>query len=138
MTIAKVFIDTGGFAALYNRQDTHHEKAARIWSGLLLKRPLLYTSNFVLAETITLLRKRAGFQASVQFGEALFASSIVRILRVNASQESQSWTLYKKFSDQDFSFTDCSSFALMRELGILNAFAFDHHFSIFGFELLSD
>ena len=132
----KIFIDTGGFAALYNRKDGFHDQAKSIWANLTEKRPLLFTSNFVVSETITLLRKRGDLEASIQFGDALFSSGLVRIVRVNESQETQAWVIYKKFRDQDFSFTDCASFAVMQELGISKAFAFDHHFSVIGFERL--
>lgn len=39
----------------------------------------------------------------------------------------------KKDSDQDFSYVDCASFAVMRNLALQEAFTNDQHFRIFGF-----
>ena len=43
------------------------------------------------------------------------------------------WQIFLDYEDQDFSFTDCSSFALMRLMGIQDAFAFDAHFLAMSF-----
>ena len=42
--------------------------------------------------------------------------------------------LFEKFADQEISFTDCVSFALMREADIQQAFSFDWHFERAGFK----
>ena len=43
------------------------------------------------------------------------------------------WSLFKRFADKEFSFTDCTSFVLMRRLGLHEALAFDGHFTQAGF-----
>jgi predicted nucleic acid-binding protein len=42
-------------------------------------------------------------------------------------------TLFEKHADKEWSFTDCVSFVVMRELGIRDAFTTDHHFEQAGF-----
>jgi predicted nucleic acid-binding protein len=132
----KVFIDTGGFAALYNQRDDKHEQAKTVWNRIREERPQLFTSNDVVSETITLLRNRSGFKEAVEFGNALFSTALVRVLHVTNTDQANAWTLFKKYDDHHLSFVDCTSFALMRDHHISQAFAFDADFSTFGFELL--
>ncbi|MBI4822940.1 MAG: hypothetical protein HY805_01755 [Nitrospirae bacterium] len=49
------------------------------------------------------------------------------------AKEAGQWKLLEKYSDKDFSFTDCTSFALMERLKIKTAFTFDAHFTQYGF-----
>jgi len=41
--------------------------------------------------------------------------------------------ILSKYSDQDFSYTDAVSFAIMKRQKIIKAFSFDKHFVIAGF-----
>jgi predicted nucleic acid-binding protein len=43
-----------------------------------------------------------------------------------------SWQVFNKFSDKNWSFTVCTSKAVMENLNIKIAFTFDHHFQQFG------
>jgi len=43
---------------------------------------------------------------------------------------------FREYHDQTFSFTDCTSFVIMRERGIRQAITTDDHFRIAGFLLL--
>jgi predicted nucleic acid-binding protein len=45
----------------------------------------------------------------------------------------QAWALFRRFDDKEFSFTDCTSIALMRSLALREALAFDGHFTQAGF-----
>jgi predicted nucleic acid-binding protein len=47
-----------------------------------------------------------------------------------------SFELFKKYKDQDFSLTDCTSFVLMKRLKLSTCFTFDAHFSHMGFAIL--
>ena len=132
----RAFVDTSAFAALYKAEDEHALEAKAIWQRFQKEGPILYTSNYVVSETIILLRVRAGFPAAERFGDDIFSSAAVRILRINEHHESGAWTHFKKYSDHDFSFVDCCSFIVMQDMRIAQAFAFDHHFTTMGFETL--
>ena len=47
--------------------------------------------------------------------------------------EAQALDILRRYDDQDFSYTDAVSFALMQHMKLTHAFAFDHHFSTMGF-----
>jgi predicted nucleic acid-binding protein len=40
--------------------------------------------------------------------------------------------MFRQYEDKGFSFTDCTSFALMERLDINTVFAFDDHFVQYG------
>ena len=43
--------------------------------------------------------------------------------------------MFFRYRDKDFSFTDCTSFILMRELKLREALTTDHHFVQAGFAI---
>ena len=47
--------------------------------------------------------------------------------------EAQAEAILRQFADQDFSYVDAVSFAVMQQREISEAFAFDHHFTTAGF-----
>lgn len=63
------------------------------------------------------------------------ASLIVEVLWVTDALERDAWKIFEKHADKDYSFTDCTSFALMQAEAIRNAFTFDHHFKQYGFSM---
>jgi predicted nucleic acid-binding protein len=54
-------------------------------------------------------------------------------VRPEADIEMDAIRWLERFDDQALSFTDCLSFAVMRNAGITRAFTFDGHFRIVGF-----
>ena len=127
-----IFVDTSAFLALENRQDSHHFKAVHFKDDCLKSGQLLITSDYVLDESYTIIRLRASHTLSVQFGENLRKSRLIRIEYLTPEIIEKAWRLFKTFSDHDFSFTDCTSFALMERLHISTAFTFDAHFREYG------
>jgi predicted nucleic acid-binding protein len=128
-----LFIDTSGFYALANPTDAYHVDAARAFGAIRALGLPLYTSNFVLAETHALFIARDHAAAALAFVERTLASNI-RIERVTAHDESATLEILRRYRDKDFSFTDASSFVLMRKHGVDIALSSDHHFIQFGFQ----
>ena len=120
-----VFVDTSAFFALADRTDRFHPVAVEFMRH---HEGLLVTSNLVIYETLTLIRMRLGFEPAVRFGRRLFDEAITPCLRVTTKDESNAWTLFRRYRDKRFSFVDCTSFVLMERCGIRTAFAFDDDF----------
>lgn len=83
-----------------------------------------------------MLKRRIGPDKTAQFVDAILTSQLYRILRIDERLWKQAWELFKAYGDQAFSFTDCTSFALMKADGVQTAFAFDEHFRIAGFHMV--
>jgi uncharacterized protein len=131
-----VFVDTGAWFALADRSDGYHSKALAIYPRLLKELQRLVTTNLVVAESYMLIQRSLGHQAAVIFLERIEASP--RILKIYSDHdlEIRAVEILRKYSDQNFTYTDAVSFALMRQQGIREAFSFDHHFTVAGFEII--
>ncbi len=132
----RLFVDTGAWCALYDKSDLYHPHALSFLQGLKEKKAQLITSDYVLDETLTLLRFRAGHREAVEFGRWVLRSPLVKMLSVNERVWQAAWEIFVRYDDKDFSFTDCTSFALMQQLGLHEAFAFDDHFRQMGFVMV--
>lgn len=135
----RVFVDTGAWIAVTIKTDRLHRYAAAAMKGLIAARTLLVTSDYVLSETLTRVRYDAGHPNAVKFLRTFDASAkvgSVLLVRVDEGVFAESRRIFETYDDQEFSFVDCTSFALARSLGIDTAFAFDHHFTTMGFVLM--
>lgn len=129
-----VFIDTGAFLARHLVRDANHERSLVVWKQIS-SRPC-FTSNHVIDETLTLLARRADYSFAAARAQNFYSSSSLEILFSTREDEIEAIRIFRKLSDQQVSFTDCTSFALMRRYGIGTAFSFDQHFARAGFEMI--
>lgn len=125
-----IFVDTSAWYALVDADDSDH--AAAVTFHTTNKIPLV-TTDALFSETLTLIRYRIGIDAALTFGQMLKASLFIRIITVTPADEELAWSIFSKYRDQDFSFADCSSFAVMQRMKLDTAFTFDHHFSVMKF-----
>lgn len=135
----RLFIDSTAFIALEDEDDENHKAALGYREKIKQEKTAfraLYTSNYILDEVLTLLRLRISHQAAIMFGETVKQSKVIRILQVTAPIEEKSWEIFKKYADKEFSFTDCTSFAIMEQEAISTAFTFDKHFQQFGLQIV--
>jgi len=131
-----VFVDTGAWFALVDRSDQYHHRACEIYPDLLRRCHHLTTTNLIIAETYVLIRRAIGYQAAIAFLENIAASPRVVKIYSDSALEEKAENILRKYQDQDLSYTDALSFAVMKEYGITQAFAFDQHFMIAGFTLI--
>ena len=66
----------------------------------------------------------------------MYGSERLTLLRPTHDEELRALDLFEKYADQQVSFTDCVSYALMHKRRIDRAFSFDRHFALAGFQLL--
>jgi predicted nucleic acid-binding protein len=134
----RVFVDTSAFVALEDADDEHHEAALQFQTSLLPRVTRFVTTNFVLDETYTWLRMNIGHAKAVEFGGRVKDSKLLQVQHISEEIERRAWDIFCRYDDKDFSYTDCTSFALMQLLALDTAFAFDQHFRQFGFVCLPD
>lgn len=79
----------------------------------------------------------AGYQTTIAFKQRIdimVASQVLEIVWIDDAIANRSWQIFTKFNvDKEWSFTDCTSYAVMKQLNIAEAFTLDHHFAQMGF-----
>ncbi len=136
-TLDFVFIDTSFFKAILDEKDEFYIYAVSIWKKLQLRNVSLVTSNYILDEVFTLIRKRRGISKAKEFRQLLIDNATsIKIVRVTSTDEGKAWSWFLK-DWHDLSFTDCVSFALMERLGLRISATFDKHFIRAGFKAAS-
>jgi len=129
-----LFIDTGAWFAFYDKKDVSH---LRVKSAVTSRSEEVVTSNYVLDELVTLFKARHfAVNQFRDFVEDLWNEETCRLLRVTETIDRDAWEMIKKYHDQEFSFTDCTSFVLMKRHQIKKVCTLDHHFQIAGFEIV--
>lgn len=131
----RIFVDTGAWYAMVDEKDPDHVSAKSFY--FKNEAPLL-TTNFIFDETITLIMSRLGWKTACEFGEKLKKSSFASIVYVTDSDEEKAWNTFLKYKDAGYSYTDCTSFALMERLKVEAAFTFDRHFKTMKFKTMLD
>lgn len=124
-----IFVDTGAWFASVVKTDANYP-FAQAW--LTKNSSPLLTTDYVIDETLTLLRARGERQKAIQLGHAFFSGSLAEIYVLSESDIRETWRQFVQFFDKDWSFTDVSSKVVIEKMGITDAFAFDHHFKQFG------
>jgi predicted nucleic acid-binding protein len=136
----RVFIDTGGWVAYFDKADRYHDVIHAYFEEVLRKRyPHLITSDYILDETVTYLRYHTGYAAAVlafNIIHDLAKAGIIEWLTVNDAIIQRAGAILMQYADQKFSFTDCTSFALCEREHIKHAVAVDKHFQIMQLVLL--
>ena len=129
-----IFVDTSFWAALRNPRDDRRQQALVLWRRHG-DRPLI-TTNHIVGETWTLLRRRADHRRAVQFLDALDTSPRVEVRQVAPRLELEALGWLRRHDERVYSYVDATSFVVMRALRLTHALAFDSDFSAAGFEEL--
>ncbi len=124
------FVDTSFWVALFFERDGHHAVARGLWSG---NSGALLTTNHVIGETWTFIRRRRGHSDAVRVLDALAGSRRVTMVRVERGAEDAAWEWLRRHDDREYSFVDATSFAVMRRRRLREALAFDSDFTSAGF-----
>jgi uncharacterized protein len=133
MAANDVFMDSAGFLALWDAADEHHRAALRLQQRLVAAGRRFLTSDYIVDETATLLLVRHSHAAAADFLSTIEASAAVGLEWLGPERFHAACELFRKRSDKQWSFTDCTSFVLMRELRVREAFTTDRHFRQAGF-----
>lgn len=71
-----IFVDTSGWYALFVSSDPNHDKAL-IW--LSTNEDTLITTNYIVDETLTLLRARRNSPKAIELGDKFFKGQLAQV-----------------------------------------------------------
>ncbi len=127
-------MDTSAFIAVIDANDQFHAAAKTAWQEINSNDTILITSNYLLLETTALLQHRFGMNAV-----RLLESSILPIIDVvwiDQAIHKQAVSALLAANRRELSLVDCTSFQIMRSMGLETVFTFDPHFREQGFALI--
>ncbi len=133
MAATDVLMDSAGFLALWDAGDEHHRRAVALQTELARQRRRFLTTEYIVDETITLLLVRHSHAAASDFLDTVERSESLRLEWIGPERFHAAASLFRRHGDKEWSFTDCVSFVVMRELRLRDAFTSDQHFRQAGF-----
>jgi len=117
-----IILDTSFLIAFYNKRDSRHEKALKIFDEITNDK--LVISDYIFDEIVTFLRAKVPWIA-IEVGENILEN--LDIIRVNDEDFRTAWELFNKFNK--LSFTDCTTLSLSKRLKIKRLVTFDQALS---------
>ena len=128
-----LFADTSFFVAYLSARDEAHELALEYMTHSLDR---IVTSEWVLAELGNFLAEGPNRRLFGPLVRALYAERRFEIAGPDSVPFLEAFQLYVRRAHSEWSFTDCTSFRLMKARNITDALTTDHHFQEAGFRVL--
>lgn len=132
----EVFLDATYLIALASPRDQLHTRAAALAAQLDEEQTRFVTTHAVLLEFGNSLCKARYRAAAVQALTSLQLDPRVVVVPLTSELFAAAFDLFRLHRDKEWGLTDCLSFAVMRERGLLAALTADAHFEQAGFRAL--
>ncbi len=129
-----IFVDTSALLALVNIHDEFHNQAKDQWKALLEDNETLFSNNYVILESISLIQRRFGMDWIRTLHVEIL--DFIEVTWVDKNQHEGALTAFLGANRRQLSLVDCSCFETMRRLGIEKVFTFDEHFRDQGFKVI--
>jgi uncharacterized protein len=134
--VKRLFVDTAGWMACADANDPDHAQACACRDEWLRSGGVLVSSDFVIDETLTLIRIRLGIDAAERWWQQVQESQRLTWEWIDTVRLDRAQSWFFRWRDKDFSFTDCTSFVIMKEKRIQQVLTTDRHFVVAGFQVL--
>lgn len=129
-----VFLDTVGMLALWHEADQWHQQAEEARAKFRADKSPVVTTTYILLECGNAVTRRPFRSAVTRFREVMLSNGGLIVPTDDDWEES--WEAFDRGDAAQAGIVDLVSFAVMRRLGIREAFTNDRHFSAAGFETL--
>ena len=128
-----VFADTSALFALLVHDDFMHVRARANFEYFVQNKTRLFTSSYVLLETLTLLQRRVSLEAVWDFDRKILP--VLDVVWADKEWHGRALQRLHVERDRNLSLTDCLSLEIMEAREIKTAYTFDRHFTERGFEM---
>jgi len=127
-----IFIDTWGWIVIHNQREEKHREVKSFYRNFRLRGGMVYTTDYVLDETLTLLfRRLPSYLAAeaITFLDSAISQGYLNLLWTSPERFEAAKQLRLQFRDKPMiSFTDFTSMVVMRDLAIKSILTEDEHF----------
>lgn len=131
-----LFVDTWGWVVLHNKRETKHDEVEAFYRQYRLSGANIYTTDYVLDETLTLLFRRLPLdlaKISMKSINDAIEQGYLNLEWMSAPRFEETKVLRLRFDDKPrISFTDLTSMVVMKELGVKDIVTGDEHFEHVG------
>ena len=128
----KLFVDTWGWIVIHNKREPRHTEVSAFFRKFRAQRGSIYTTDYVLDETFTLLFRRLPTVLAVKmvtFLDKATEQGYLNLEMISPTRFEEAKNLRLKFQDKPMiSFTDIVSMVVMKELNIESILTEDDHF----------
>jgi Predicted nucleic acid-binding protein, contains PIN domain len=132
----KLFVDSWAWIAISNQREPRHQEIKTLYEDLRLKKGILYTTDYILSETLTSLFKNLPFKTAKEGLEKIekgISENYLILEWITKERFKKARDLRLKFQDKPrISFTDLTSMVVMKGLGIKDVLTEDDHFTQVG------
>jgi hypothetical protein len=136
MRINSIFLDTNGWLAILNATEQFHAQSVNHWLELMRDGNRVVLTDWVIAETGNGLARTQKKRRFVQVVEEMMEAPTVEIVPIGTRLIRRAMEDYAKHDDKQWGLVDCTSFIVMQDRGIADAFTSDRHFEQAGFQCL--
>ena len=137
MAAREAFLDTSILYALIDRRDAHHAAARDLVGRLARANRLLVTTDYIVTEAVNLANARSGHHVARRILDLIDQSGGIRLEWIRSLRFEATKAFFRRQSAHGYSFTDCTSFVVMRELKLVDVLTSDGHFREAGFRMLN-
>lgn len=124
-----IFVDSGAWFASVIENDVDHI-SAKSWFDQNVEELLI--TDYIIDETLTLLRSRRAETKALELGKLFFETQDLTVYYLSEFDLRESWNIFRHYSDKGWSFTDCTSKLVCEKFEVDQAVSFDRHFKQFG------
>ncbi|MDQ1317882.1 MAG: uncharacterized protein QG588_1537 [Candidatus Poribacteria bacterium] len=132
----EVFLDTSYIIALSSLRDQYHQNAAKIAYQLKMDKTRLITTQAVILEIGNALAKQRYRNSAIELISSLELDPNIEIISLSEDLYKRAFQLYKDRLDKEWGLTDCISFIIMQDRGLVKVLTADEHFQQAGFQAL--
>ena len=136
MLANKIFLDAAYAIALSAVTDQNHEKAKMLARQIENSDTSLVTTRAVVLEIGNALARLRYRSAAIELLDSLEQDESVEIVPLTEELYGMAMKFYRERSDKEWGITDCISFVVMQDLGLVEALTTDEHFKQAGFRPL--
>jgi len=134
MNASRFFLDTAYVLALFNPHDIYHKQAKALLPTTRVAHEVWITEA-ILVEIGNALA-RSNRSAAVAFINSCYVTPNVKVVSVDRALIHRAVDFYHSRRDKEWGLTDCISFIVMEDQGIIEALTTDEHFQQAGFRAL--